>query len=498
MDPMSNVLATNYLKGGLNITKVVSSTQIAVENGEIKGVTEPKKDGVKSVEDEFAFEVKLWKEENGKKTPVYTYDDQIESDGSKTISGSIGYRIFSKPSADGRFGETKRGAVLAESSQYASLANGIFATISDTETTIVLTMPANGEIRLVNLPAGTQYSVKEIVEGSAYTYAATKSQAKDSSVVTTGNTVTGKISGNTANIETYYNWAANFYVYHSGDNTVEKISFSDPRVKGTFDTATNKYSYTFDIANETKSVKDHKDEVVDEKTTYKDFLYGGYYKDYAGKSSGFDATKVTYTADEAGRSWYTDDGAKPYTGDTGWASWATGDAFFQDPGTAMHPEATKTYYLKEVPANKYLQSYTHYTFYIENQNITKLWEISNVDDVNYRGTGFLIVKDNLPAKVCASLKVTAEKTGNTVTLDAASVFRAKGCNGTDYLSYKAFDASALGTLENAVILQYWITPDNLLVTSTAQRGLSGVANVKTIKVDDSNLTESEIMAAPTT
>ena len=492
MDPMSNVLATNYLKGGLNISKVVSSTQIAVENGEIKGVTEPKEDGVKSVEDEFAFEVKLWKEEDGKKTPVYTYDDQIASDGSKTISGSIGYRVFSKPAADGTFGETKRGAVLAESSPYASLANGIFATISDTETTIVLTMPANGEIRLVNLPAGTQYSVKEIVEGSAYTYAATKSQAKDSSVVTTDNTVTGKISGNTANIETYYNWAANFYVYHSGDNTVEKISFTDPRVKGTF--ADNKYTYTFDIANETKSVKDHEDS----DTAYLDFLYGGYYKDYAGKLNNGAAL------DQAGKfedsAWAVDvdltGGTQkpvPYTGNTDTASWATGDAFFQDPGTAMHPEATKTYYLKEVPANKYLQAYTHYTYYLENFKTTKMWEISNIDDVNYRETGFVITK-NEAGKLCRSLTVKTEHGDTSVKLTAQDVFRSKKCDGTDFLTYLAFEMDKIPSLEKATIGQYWITPDNVLVTSTAQRVLEKVQSAKDITATDKDPVDSVISA----
>ena len=224
----------------------------------------------------------MWKEdEKGTKSSVFTYNDQIE-DG-KTKSGSIGYRIFSDPTAKAgdeiTYSTTKRGAILTEDSQYASLAGDFFATIKDGVTTLILTMPANGEIRLVNLPSGTKYEVREIISAEDTTaepsYAATLSQVKKSSgmtgdTVSTDNTVAGTISGNTASVETYYNWASNFYVYHSSDNTIEKISFADNRVAGTYDKEKGEYVYTFNIVNETKATATEK------------FLYGGYYKTYAG------------------------------------------------------------------------------------------------------------------------------------------------------------------------------------------------------------------------
>ncbi len=404
MDPMYGVVATNTLKGGLNISKVVSTTQIAVEDGKIKNVTQPvDAKGIKTVTDEFTYEIQIWKEdENGAKSAVYTFDDQIKN--GETMPGSVGYRVFSKPKIgdDGKlaYDSQLRGAILTKDSPNASLANGIFATIANNVTTITLTMPANGEIRLVNLPAGTKYTVKEIVdEAGSYTYAATKSQVKKSDTeitegtVSTGNVVTGSVAGNTASIETYYNWAANFYVYHSATNTIEKISFADDRVEGTYDTKEGAYTYKFNIVNETA-----------EKC-----IYGGYYQAY-GKQFATDdqitgkATEgaltfkenkelefvTEYDGTHTGGFWANDDGASVYGGDQ--TSWAK-DKAYEVNGTKMTPTADTVYYLKEVP-DVYLEpaAYTVYDTVDTDADgyfqIKKLYQMTATDDGNYKQVGF--------------------------------------------------------------------------------------------------------------
>ena len=520
MDPMYAVVATNYLKGGLNISKVVSSTQITVENDAIGNVTEPvDSDGIKTCEDEFTYEIKIWKvDDAGNKSAVYTYDDQIDAAANKTKSGSIGYRIFSKPSKGENgsisYGSTARGAILTEDSQYASLANDIYATIANNETTIILTMPANGEIRLVNLPSGTQYSVREIVDPAGnYTYAATKSQTKISETeitegtVSTGNTVTGRISGNTASVETYYNWAASFYVYHSSDNTVEKISFSDERVKGTFVEETTSggttvpahYDYTFSIADETKT----------------GYLYGGYYKAYSGAKA--TAAEITGTA-ETGRLTYTDGWAKdnkegtiPY--DAGTASvWKKAQAYTATvettgggKGTEMTPVTNNVYYLKEVP-NGYLRPYIHYTYddIAEGKPLKKLYVITAADDTNYSGVGYIIVPPDMTTATTRSLTVTIKKPNGTIdaTLTAKSVFDDDQMKkyGTEitklsrgYLYWSDF-SSYIG--KGFDFLPCWNTLDGVLVTGFTVRTVNNGTSADLTSAAAIGVTDKDANSTP--
>lgn len=418
MNPMYAVVATNKLKGGLNITKVVSTTQIAVQNGEISNVTEPKdENGVKTVTDEFTYEIKLWKlDDSNKKSAVYTYNEQIVN--GAAIPGSIGYRIMSEPSLnadDGKiqYATTVSGAILTENSQNARLASGNFATIANGETTITLTAPANGEIRIVNLPAGTKYSVKEVVDTTgAYTYAATESklqegtQVKDGTV-TTANSVSGSIKGDTANLETFYNWAANFYVYHSSSKAIEKISFADPRVAGEYD-AQKGYIYSFNIVDETKNG-----------------LYGGYYKAYAGaKMTDAQITAAEYTADKDGKYWANDLSGTAY--DASKANvWVKANAYTDvknattgegGTGTAMSPVTNHVYYLKEVP-NGYIRPYIHYTYddYRDDKPLKKIYAITATDDVNYSKVGFVIkpAKD-MTAAGTSGLMITVKKPDGSI------------------------------------------------------------------------------------
>lgn len=491
MDPMKSVTATNTLKGGLNVHKIVSTTQIAVEDNAINNVTEPVDDnGIETVTDEFTYEIKIWKvDDDGNKSAVYTYDDQIDTAANKTKGGSIGYRVFSEPTeidpvtGDITYGQQLRGAILTENSPYADLAGGIFATIENNETTIVLTMPANGEIRLVNLPAGTQYQVREIVDdGGNYNYAATESKTKladgsyDNVTVTTGNTVTGKIKGNTASVETYYNWAAAFYVYHSSDNTVEKISFADERVKGTYDTEKG-YIYTFDIVNETKENQ----------------LYGGYYKVYSGAKK----TDAQIVASEYTDGWMTDTGATPY--DASKANvWKKANAYTTakettggGKGTEMTPVNGIVYYLKEVP-NGYIRPYIHFTYdqRAEGNPLKKLYLITASDDQNYDAVGYMINEDTSETAVAkASLIISIKKPDGTTdaTLTAKNIWNNKSYHGetvtlTRGYLYSTDFSTYIG--QGVTFRPCWRTLDDVLVKGVTVRTVNDATSADSIGVTD--------------
>lgn len=490
MDPMTQVTATNTLKGGLNIDKVVSTTQINVSDGTINNVTEPKENGIKTVTDEFTYEIQIWKEDaNGTKAAVYTYDDQIKN--GKAVSGSIGYRIFSKPKKDGdaiSYDEQVRGSILTEDSQYAALANGNYATIANGVTTITLTMPANGEIRLVNLPSGTKYSVKEIEDDNgSYNYAATNSQmiteeGTSAGTVTTANTVTGTIEGNKASLETYYNWAANFYVYHSKDNTIEKISFADERVKGTFEN--NTYKYTFNLVNETKTGS----------------LYGGYFSAYGGQKM-TDAQIVAATYDQTGSSggvyntaktdgiWAKDTGATAYTGSSATA-WKSANALKVN-GLAMNPGVSKVYYLKEVP-KQYISPYIYYVYdeVAPSHDLKRLYMITDTDDKNYDEVGILCqdtTDDRNTKTLYASIKVN--KDGQDTVYETLTAKNLSQVKVTDFGSvprgYLAnWDTrSLIAANKEYLMLPYWITLDGVTVTGVSNRTVS--IGDATYKVDGS-------------
>ena len=422
---MTSVYATNTLKGGLNIRKVVT--------------IEDQKTEVKDCTDEFTFEVTLTKDGKPYGTPADQYSTtkpaeyDEEGHGGWSYdqnhdfyykSGFSAFNIYSGKDADGNRTRLDRSWIPADGK-------------------LTLTMPANGEIRVVNLPSGTEYTVKEVVgESGEYQYFKTVSSIKvgendagedlievdTEPVTTTDNTVTGTIRGNKANLETYYNWAANFYVYHSSDNTIEKISFSDSRVKGKYDAETKKYTYDFNLVNETKE----------------GYLYGGYYKAYGGqvmqddeiiKATYSETTadiKMEYVAVRKDGLWAKDsDTSVKYDGSK-FNAWKAANAYTADKGTAMHPASSKVYYLKEVP-DSYLRPYieiVYDSYHVENGEkdypIVQLHLITVVDDGNYREAGIYYdgsaYKNS--GKLSSTLKITLAD-GTTEKLTAKNVFNGK-------------------------------------------------------------------------
>ena len=500
LDPeMTSVFAKNILKGGLTIQKVVTKEDKTTE--------------VPESTDEFTFEIQLNKNGIPYATPTDQYSETQPADyndGGWSYdeahefyykSGFSAYNIYSGKDENGERELLDRGWIPA---------NG----------KLQLTMPANGEIRVVNLPSGVTYTVKEILDANASEYHHFKTVSEvikgtDSNgnyvkegtpVEKTDNTVTGTITGNKAKLETYYNWASSFYVYHSSDNTIEKISFADPRVKGTYVASTGTNKYEFNIVNETKS----------------GYLYGGYYKSFGqqdandnqikGKAAEGNLVYTTYSADSEqsnyketeteydgthkGGIWAEDADGTPYDGSVAKA-WktkktATNDNVFTAKGTKVQPKVDTVYYLKEVP-DSYLRPYMSFVYdkIHEDESGTKdnplvaLRLITAVDDSNYNGVGFYVNHDNVDEKIsvsklAATLKIT-NSDGSASTLTAKSSFNgitSASDNKTlrvprGYLSCSDQTAKLNEADEYAFTMaQYFITPDGITVEGNTVRTIN--------------------------
>lgn len=468
---------TNKLKGGISIYKEVYKADMTTK--------------IDDCTDEFAFKVTLWAEDAaGAKTPVYTTDDQFENGTPK--SGSFGYRVY-EDNEDGSSTTVQRDAIYSGTTP-ASVTVG-------TETTeMIVTMQANQYCYIVNVPAGTKYTVEELQsENAAYNhfYSSVSVLEGDDTTGTyevieekklsgdatalTDHLVDGYVSANSSSKAIFKNWAGSFYVYHSSDNTIEKISFADERVKATY--TADGYNFAFNIAEETKANN----------------LYGGYYKSYDGAKLtdaeiiGSDqytvdsnAVKYTYAADRSNGLWISDTEATKYDGSKA-EQWDK-TKYYDETGLAINAKADTVYYLKEVPSNKYLQPYTHYTYYkYSPYKLGSMWMISDIDDNNYSETGFIIIDDqNNIAKVCKSLTVKTTVGGTSVKLTPEKVFKAKGVTSNNLLTY--YDETELLKGDDPTITMYWKTLDGIYVTSAVSRTLTiGNATKSTFKKTDKNI-----------
>ena len=291
----------------------------------------------------------------------------------------------------------------------------------------------------------------------------------------------------------YAVWSKVFYIYHSGSGLVEKVTINNSiTVTDSATNTTTTQPLTVDIANRTTD----------------GFLYGGYYASYAGVGSEFDVASATWLTPAAGttdafndvefnvlinKGWYSstnDSGATIYNGVN--ATWTVDDATLElitasGNGLNIVPQAGAVYYIKEVPADKYLQPYFHYTYKKAateggDEPIVTAWLISDIDDQNYTETGFVFVDtNNGKATVCKSLSVTAQTSGNTIKLTPKRVF---GVDNSGLLTYRRVMDNYVGLAyneagdvfgDNVAVFQYWVTPDGLIVTGTTSRVYTGTA-----------------------
>lgn len=339
---------------------------------------------------------------------------------------------------------------------------------------IWLKIKAGWNARFLNIATGSTYSITEVEEemepgfvfdsaknvetfysakntpATGYPITTTETQTTTNGAVVSGSTVTGKVNQtNTDYSVTYTNkYLGYFYVYHSSNNTLERYAMAENGVKVT----------SFNIFGRTAEGT----------------LYGGYYKDYTGKSVDFDAAALDYS----GSAYPKDEGGKAYTyayiKEQNRGAWKEADAYTVS-GKAMVPEQNNVYYLKEVPT-AYILPYTHYTYNKADKLLRNMWYLTAIDDLNYQAAGFFVETFDANGKktgtIVDTLKVTNTSGGATVTLSPSSLFGNKGGAGmgvqAGYLSY--WDAKAL-IKENAtsVFTPFWHTPDGIYVCGTQTR-----------------------------
>ncbi len=280
----------------------------------------------------------------------------------------------------------------------------------------------------------------------------------------------------------YAVWADVFYVYHSGTNAVERI-------------VRTSRATTYNLA----------------RTVSSGMLYGGYYKAYAGMSANFniknDPAWEAVSVDQIIASYrgivrqttktvngesvlYKDNAGTAYNGVNETWNWdesynidtvtTQGVAKAADPhGNAIKPVAGETYFIKEVPADKYLMPHLHFTYYLDaEQTITRFWLVSNIDDVNYQQGGFAVTDGDDTVLYSSTdyvpqLTIFAQSNdeGKDEPLTPNGLFGAEG----GYLTYKRFETSDLH--EGMVLRNYWVTPDGMIVLGANKITLGNTANV---------------------
>ena len=269
----------------------------------------------------------------------------------------------------------------------------------------------------------------------------------------------------------YAVWKAQyFYVYHSSDATVRQYNMpSDDN--------------GFDIVA----------------LTAKNFLYGGYYSDYAKKGDYDLNNPVEGNFGEA------------YTGDqTSWKS----ENVYTAPGKTMQPEAGKTYFLKEVP-NTYLMPTQIETFHRFDLHLRNLILTSVVDDANYSAAGFTVGGAKKAGEFVPSFTITfganSEHAGEEikeVTFNAQSPEISGGLSGL-VLYFGLFDIAkdSYNALIGAdpskgvtnVVKPYWVTPDGVTVSGSGLRRIitKDVNTDSIIQVDGKEVTYRNAKASIT-
>lgn len=355
IEPMSMIDATNTLRGGINLKKVV---------------LDPDGDEYPT-DDKFTFTVVLNNEKEvftGEDIPWYGVNGMYYHD------------------ADGNFIPS---TVTGDTDGDGLDDDGNIPVVSNNNKTATYTfeIDSTDEIRINNVPIDTTYTVTETqTEGfeldSVVTTVGVGSTVE--SEETTYDLVTnGEIVPNRENNITYKNKMTSFpafYVYHSSDKTIEKIFADDERVTKAVNEETGLMELTgFNIAAETKE----------------NTLYGGYFKAYKGSGmtdaqiiaaayENTDSAGYAYTTKEESTSnWATDSSGKAYDGATA-GQWVKKNAYTEN-GLAMNPAVNTVYYLKEVPS-QYFRPALYYVYddVSPEKDIKKLYFMVPTDDNLYQ------------------------------------------------------------------------------------------------------------------
>lgn len=412
---------------------------------------------------------KLFSENPSYQNPVYHEADDVHHYNYWTFTryGEEDHRPAVGTEADGKF------------------STGFYFAPDDTEFT--LKIRAGWNVYLSNMPNKTVYEFTEtdIADGFVFTKVegtAESATGDDGTPGVVDSENAQKISGtidkpNNKYLVTFTNeYRGCFYVYHAGDNTVERIFFTDSRI----------VNGKFNIAKETKD----------------QFIYGGYYEeggyaDAAVVTSGDNAvsfekkgddykTKLAYVAEErTGGSWGKVDGGKVYMGDGN--KWTASKAIDEN-GMAMTPVVNTVYYLKEVP-EAYLRGMIRYTYYDDANNnypIGALWLVCALDG-EYKQYGIIGegVKSSAGLENGSLTSALTIKPLNAKTEDQIVTYEAKNFltayntkHKTNYQDgivgyvkvYEKYINDSKPTMqlidEDEELCMFWVTPDNIRVTGT--------------------------------
>ena len=271
----------------------------------------------------------------------------------------------------------------------------------------------------------------------------------------------------------YAMWEGYTAFYHSADNTIEPNHNDGVKYGGNEVGGTLVYS-TYAGVDTTVDIPG----LVPEGS-----LYGGYYKDYAGKGS-YSTFAVTdgvtgaVAYDGANADWDIED-AKRGTENRGDRFTVEKDEISEFIG--------KTIYIKEVPAAKYLRLYSYCTYNRNDKTIRSWWLITDTDDKNYQQTGFIIDGVVTPCQSWPkSVRITPKNADPNDTETGAKTLSQTTFNAPRaWVPYKGYreDSNNTGSfeaLENKTYTNYWITLDNILVIGTRQRTFgSDISNMNT-------------------
>ena len=326
----------------------------------------------------------------------------------------------------------------------------------DNGATVTVSIKDGWYINFNNMGRDTVYEIVEptatMPDGYTFVQATSSAEHAQGETVTpatiNGITATGVIDKANSDYRVTYknNYEGVFYVYHSSNNTVERLPMA---TEGEAYSSSKKFSIYAKTAENT--------------------LYGGYYHAYLGSSitetQGATLTYENNVATDANGTAYS----YQYILDSNRGAWTEANAYTTI-GTAMVPVRDTVYFLKEVPEG-YLQPYTHYTYYKDGLKLSGMITVLGVDDLNYNSAGFYIETANRPVdKVVSNLKIKATNGTVQTTINAAKVYKTKGVLA-GYLGYADISTKIKENTE-IVIKQYWTTIDGIEVQGTTKRTLS--------------------------
>ena len=158
-----------------------------------------------------------------------------------------------------------------------------------------------------------------------------------------------------------------------------------------------------------------------------------------------------------------------------------------DLATALENNAALVYYIKEVPAEVFLQPRLRFTYIAASGKIGTSWLFTNMDDTNYADVGFVVGDaKTVGAKVDSFTITPLTVPANEQTFTVADLFPAGGAKMSyamvynDMSTYPAdyeagedeTDCSIL--TDGARVHMFWVTLDGMMVTSTAVRTYSNI------------------------